>query len=286
MASPERRVPENVPGDFYVDSTCIDCDVCRQLAPDVFGDAPETARVWAQPATRERRRAALQALVCCPVGAIGCQGEHDTRPAMADFPQVIEEPVYYCGFSSPNSYGGHSYLIRRPDGNWLVDSPRFTGPVVRHVHTLGGLSRVFLTHRDDVADAERYAWRFEAQRVIHRGDLDAQPDAEWIIEGEASIELAPGVVAIPTAGHTAGHCCLLIDDRYLFSGDHLAWDEGKRCLTAFRNYCWHSWERQLRSLERLRSFRFEWVLPGHGRRIHLPAAEMAAQLDALLSREH
>ena len=37
MANPKKRVPENVPGDFFVDSTCIDCDTCRQIAPAVFG---------------------------------------------------------------------------------------------------------------------------------------------------------------------------------------------------------------------------------------------------------
>jgi hypothetical protein len=30
MAIPRKRVPENVPGDFFVDSTCIDCDSGRQ----------------------------------------------------------------------------------------------------------------------------------------------------------------------------------------------------------------------------------------------------------------
>ncbi len=30
MADPKKRVLENVPGDFFVDSTCIDCDACRK----------------------------------------------------------------------------------------------------------------------------------------------------------------------------------------------------------------------------------------------------------------
>jgi hypothetical protein len=32
MANFNKCVPENVPGEFFVDSTCIDCDTCRQLA--------------------------------------------------------------------------------------------------------------------------------------------------------------------------------------------------------------------------------------------------------------
>ena len=68
MANPKKRVPENVPGDFFVDSTCIDCDACRQIAPAVFGEAAETSFVKAQPASSNDRRQALQALLACPTG--------------------------------------------------------------------------------------------------------------------------------------------------------------------------------------------------------------------------
>ena len=36
MADSDDKVPENAPGKFYVDSTCIDCDACREMAPDNF----------------------------------------------------------------------------------------------------------------------------------------------------------------------------------------------------------------------------------------------------------
>jgi len=49
MANPKKRVPEYVPGDFFVDTTCIDCDACRQVGPAVFGEAAETSFVKAQP---------------------------------------------------------------------------------------------------------------------------------------------------------------------------------------------------------------------------------------------
>ena len=45
MARLADRIAENAPGEFYVDSSCIDCDTCRTLAPDTFGDAPGQARV-------------------------------------------------------------------------------------------------------------------------------------------------------------------------------------------------------------------------------------------------
>ena len=68
MANPRKRVPENVPGDFFVDSTCIDCDACRQIAPSVFGEAAETSFVKAQPVSSADRRQALQALAGLPDG--------------------------------------------------------------------------------------------------------------------------------------------------------------------------------------------------------------------------
>ena len=128
MANPKKRVPENVPGDFFVDSTCIDCDACRQIAPSVFGEAAETSFVKAQPVSSTDRRQALQALLACPTGSIGCLGDDDVKAVMKDFPLVIEEPVYYCGYNSPKSYGGNSYFIRHAEGNWLIDSPKFVTP--------------------------------------------------------------------------------------------------------------------------------------------------------------
>jgi len=49
MANFNKRVPENVPGEFFVDSTCIDCDTCRQLAPATFGETSTYAFVHTQP---------------------------------------------------------------------------------------------------------------------------------------------------------------------------------------------------------------------------------------------
>jgi glyoxylase-like metal-dependent hydrolase (beta-lactamase superfamily II)/ferredoxin len=283
VANPNRRVPENVPGDFFVDTTCIDCDACRQIAPAAFGEAADTSFVRRQPQTRDERRSALRALLACPTGSIGCMAEDDPKPVMEDFPLPVDGPVYYCGFNSPKSFGGNSYLVRHERGNWLIDAPKFVAPLVRRLESLGGISHIFLTHRDDVADAEKYADRFGAERIIHREELASQPDAEVVLEGESAQELAPGFVGLPTPGHTKGHCCLLVQGTYLFTGDHLAWDRDERRLIAFRDYCWYSWARQTTSMERLSRHVFSWVLPGHGQRIYLPPDEMARNMDRLLA---
>src|SRR5690242_15400470 len=145
MASVALRIPENVPGDFFVDSTCIDCDTCRQIAPQTFGEAAASAFVREQPHTLAERRSALQALVSCPTGSIGNVGAGSPKMVMGDFPQLIEEPVFYCGFNSPKSYGGNSYFIRHAKGNWLIDSPKFLPQLVRQFEASGGIANIFLT---------------------------------------------------------------------------------------------------------------------------------------------
>lgn len=117
MANPTIAVPENVPGNFFVDATCIDCDTCRQLAPRVFREAAETAFVHRQPQSADERRQALRALVCCPTGSIGTRTADGARDVLDDFPLLLEGSVYYCGFNSRKSFGGNSYFLRRPDGN-------------------------------------------------------------------------------------------------------------------------------------------------------------------------
>lgn len=91
MANVKKRLPENVSGDYFVDSTCIDCDTCRQLAPRVFAEGPSAAYVHAQPQTAADRQDALHALVSCPTGSIGCLGSDNPKQVMADFPLAIEK---------------------------------------------------------------------------------------------------------------------------------------------------------------------------------------------------
>ena len=284
LAERAKSVVENVPGDFFVDETCIDCDACRQLASHVFADAGGHSYVSHQPATSEQRRAAFRALVACPTASIGSSDTNGARDAVRDFPLELEDGVFYCGFNSEKSYGGNSYFVRRASGNWMIDSPRFTQPLVRAIEKLGGIRHIFLTHRDDVADAAKWAARFGAGRIIHRHELRSQPGAERVIEGDNAVQLEPGYLAIPTPGHTRGHCVLLCEERFLFTGDHLWWDRDEQRLGAGRQVCWWDWPHQMESMARLAAYRFEWVLPGHGDRVKLPPERMRTEIDALVLR--
>ena len=77
MADPDDKLPDQAPGRYYVDSSCIDCDVCRTTAPNNF-EANEDegySYVVKQPENDEEEAACEEALESCPVESIGDDGE-------------------------------------------------------------------------------------------------------------------------------------------------------------------------------------------------------------------
>ena len=287
MARPSRRLTTNAPGPFYVDASCIDCGTCWQWDPEHFAPAGDQAHVQRQPQGPEQTGRALLALQACPVAAIGAPAElvsaipHDGFPAL-----LTRHPagdVYYCGWASRRSFGASSYLIVRPGGNVLIDSPRFNEPLARRIAALGGLQAIVLSHRDDVADQEQWAKRFGCPRWIHAADADAAPTAERRLEGEEPLALDADLTLIPTPGHTAGSLVALLGGQILFAGDHLWWNAEAEAVVASRRYCWWHWPTQLESVAKLRPLDVRWLLPGHGGRHRFAAGEWAVQIDRTLA---
>jgi glyoxylase-like metal-dependent hydrolase (beta-lactamase superfamily II) len=173
-------------------------------------------------------------------------------------------------------------LIVRPEsegGNVLVDSPRFASQLVRRIEAAGGVRTMFLTHQDDIADHASFARRFNCQRIMHVADGAGRIGIEHIVEGDGEVRLDDDLIVIPVPGHTRGHMVLLYRNKFLFTGDHLAWSPARETLTAFRSVAWYSWAEQTRSMAKLLDYDFEWVLPGHGRIHHeAPAAAMRSHL--------
>ena len=73
MANRADRYPENVSGRYYVDHQCIDCDLCRTVAPLNFvrHEGGGYSYVYKQPSGPEQEAACKQARDECPVDAIG-----------------------------------------------------------------------------------------------------------------------------------------------------------------------------------------------------------------------
>lgn len=74
MADREEINPRNVAGKFYNDSSCIDCDLCREIAPTIFtrDDDEALSYVYKQPETEEEASLAMEAINGCPSESIGC----------------------------------------------------------------------------------------------------------------------------------------------------------------------------------------------------------------------
>lgn len=77
MSDRDAKLPENKPGRYYVDSRCIDCDVCRDITPANFTRAvvKRYSFVYQQPQNGNEESLCREALAACPVDAIGNDGQ-------------------------------------------------------------------------------------------------------------------------------------------------------------------------------------------------------------------
>jgi glyoxylase-like metal-dependent hydrolase (beta-lactamase superfamily II) len=272
----------NAPGSWYVDTRCIDCSAARTVAPGLIVKRGGQSVFARQPETAEELLMAWRARLLCPTASVRSAIAFD--PPAPAFPEKMTSGIFRLGFNARSSYGAHSFLIRGTSGNAMVDSPRWTQAVVQAIQAKGGLALILLTHRDDVADAQRYARHFSAKVWIHRDDSDAAPFATDVLEGEAARPIDGDWLALPVPGHTKGSVAYLFGGRRLFTGDSLAWSFEREDLIAFRDACWFSWTEQARSLRRLLDYPFDWVFAGHGGSRHLPAEEMHRRLRGLIAR--
>ncbi|KAL5669159.1 hypothetical protein ACJX0J_021380, partial [Zea mays] len=213
---------------------CIDCQTCRWMAPEVFKRVDGKAAVAAQPSSEEERTKALQALLSCPTSSIHTEKPpKDILKVQNMFPLPIDDKllpgVYLCGYNSEDSYGATSYLVIHPQGNILIDSPRYTPKLANNIEKLGGARYMFLTHIDDVADHRKWAEQLKCERIIHSGD---------------------------------GSVCLYFKPlKVLFTGDHVAKSEESDDLNLFLMYSKQSVSLQLESIRKLLELEFEWLLP-------------------------
>lgn len=76
MADPNDKVPGQASGRYYVDTQCIDCDLCRETAPENFkrNDEEGFSHVFKQPETSDEEALCKDAMENCPVEAIGSDG--------------------------------------------------------------------------------------------------------------------------------------------------------------------------------------------------------------------
>ena len=122
----------------------------------------DQSAVFHQPETDDELLAAQKALISCPTASIGSVAKHDMRRGAGGaagarrrrrLPLRLHLRVVVRRDQLPDS---------RPQGNILIDSPRFSGPLVKNIAAMGGASRMLLTHQDDVADHAEVSRRASA----------------------------------------------------------------------------------------------------------------------------
>lgn len=76
MANPNSRFPENVPGRWYIDESCINCGMFPSAVPEVFrtNDAGTNTIVHCQPNSPEIVAQCDEIAGLCPTNSIGSDG--------------------------------------------------------------------------------------------------------------------------------------------------------------------------------------------------------------------
>lgn len=272
------------PIDRTVWTTTPTCRICRaawNMAPGMIEAGSDGKAIFVrQPETPEETLQAWRAALACPTGSI--LAPRGLPMPEHIFPEQLAPNLYRLGYNDNATAGAHPFFIRSSTGlNFLIDGPRYVQKLVDFMEEQGGLDHVLLTHRDDVGASAKYAKRFGARLWIHENDREASPEATDILTGYDVVEPVPGLTVIPIPGHTIGSVAFLIDEK-LFVGDSLNWliDQKKLWTNPLR--CWDDWDMQRRSLRRLRDFRFDYLLAGHGGSIGMPPDRMQAELATCL----
>ena len=265
---------------WYVNSRCINCMASRTMAPDLMKESNGRSVFVRQPSGPDEVLAAWRAAGVCPTGAVEAPADL-TRPLNL-FPQDLGENAYRLGSNGKSSYGAHSYFAVVDGAGCMIDAPRWTDHLAAWITEMGGLDHILLTHRDDIADAKRYAEHFGSRVWIHEADAASAPFATDIMRGSTPILPLPSIKVIFVPGHTRGSVMYLVDDSTLFSGDSLAWDSEAGTLRAYREFCWYDWAEQLKSLAKLRDVHFSRLFAGHGESVALTHAEMGSALRTFL----
>ncbi len=280
MPRPDQIHSSNAPGPWFVDTRCIRCDSARNWAPGLIGmDAAGRSFIASQPADEEQEAELWRAAAACPTKSIGKRDQ--PREPAGVFPYPMTDGVFAMGNNALSSFAAHSFLVTRPEGNLMVDSPRFNPALVESVDSLGGVAHVLLSHRDDVADAERWASRYGARVWIGEADADAAPFATDVTGEDGVTVVSPGVLSIPAPGHTRGHVLYHIDDRLLFTGDTLHWNHRREELDVFPKQTFFSWAVLADTMDLLAMLMVEWVFAGHGMWHQVGNEEWTRQMKAL-----
>jgi glyoxylase-like metal-dependent hydrolase (beta-lactamase superfamily II) len=143
--------------------------------------------------------------------------------------EEINETV--IGFEYPTRFSTdfHYYLVRHSGGNILVGCPEQLDPEIdERIGEMGGIGRIFLTHRHDVGAIAQYKDQYDAQVIMHKtGQYHLPIPLDLPFEDDTADGKDRDLAFVHTPGHTPENACLLLQtEKFLFTGDTVCIDEG------------------------------------------------------------
>ncbi len=256
------------------------------LAPATFHRDNGQSAVHTQPIDEASRLQALAAAAACPTSSIRSETEKSAAVKYGkQFPMAVEKlpdnpsgahkGLYYLGMTNENTFGASSWLIVEEDGTGvMMDVPRYSESMAKRIEALcTELTYIVLSHRDDVADHERWAKRMNAKRVIHEDEATTSQgtvDCEvQLTDEQFPYKLKEGFELVHLPGHTIG-CIALLHARTksLFTGDHLFYSRKRGSLVPSPQFTWYSWDALCDSMAKTADLPFLHAWPGHGGHYH------------------
>jgi hypothetical protein len=99
---PERHA-DNAPGDWCIDTRCIDCSAFRTAAPGLIVARGGASVFVRQLETPEEQMMAWRAGLLCPTASVRTEAPKDA-PARV-FPEKMTDSVYRLGYNARSFYG-------------------------------------------------------------------------------------------------------------------------------------------------------------------------------------
>lgn len=115
------------------------------------------------------------------------------------------------------------YIVKHKDGNFLVGCPEsLPKEVITKIHKSGGISYIFISHRDDIGNVCKYSKKFKAKIIVHQSESKYVADCKVDIPFKKDKAITNDIEVVHTPGHTPGSSCLFFKSYgYLFTGDQI-----------------------------------------------------------------
>eukprot|EP00903_Cladosiphon_okamuranus_P017709 g16306.t1 len=296
------RKRRNSSGDFFVDESCLDCDICCWMDPRTYKRAGLGAVVTSQPKSKEERMKAFQAMLMCPAGSIRVmRPDRQVIEALDSFPLAVDDK-----------------RLPGVEGEYHDRRPQYMTKTADKVAALGDVKYMIVTARENADGHEAWKKRFpDMIRILHRHDLARKtrimeerldgagpwylvedgyesPEAGYVTGDTARFDFVevpdeecapydPTVKIVGLPGQTRGSIGVIVErgkrggkgvkERLGFSGGTVGLSSSKGELDTYTRTIETNKKTLAYSVRSLAKERITWLMPGRGARVMFKTAK-------------